>query len=42
MLLTSLFSLVSWDNGVLMIGVFAAVVVILIVAVLLMMRSGKS
>jgi hypothetical protein len=33
--------LVSWSNGVLMIGVFALVVVALIVALLLMMNSGK-
>ncbi len=33
--------LVSWDNGILMIAVFAGVVVVLVVAVLLMMNSGK-
>jgi len=33
--------LVSWGNGIWMIGVFAAVVVILIVAVMSMMNSSK-
>ncbi|WP_262897088.1 hypothetical protein [Allomuricauda sp. CAU 1633] len=33
--------LVSWENGILMIGVFALVVVVLVVAVLAMMNSGK-
>ncbi|MAU26395.1 MAG: hypothetical protein CMH48_01635 [Muricauda sp.] len=33
--------LVSWDNGILMIGVFALVVVFLVVAVVAMMNSGK-
>lgn len=34
-------SLVSWDNGILMIAVFGLVVVILVTAVLLMMQGGK-
>ena len=33
--------LVSWENGVLMIGVFALVVIILIAAVFMLMNSGK-
>jgi hypothetical protein len=33
--------LVSWDNGILMIGVFALVVVVLVVAVVALMNSGK-
>ncbi|WP_262911466.1 hypothetical protein [Allomuricauda sp. SCSIO 65647] len=33
--------LVSWDNGIIMIGVFALVVIILVVAVLALMNSGK-
>lgn len=33
--------LVSWENGIWMIGVFAAVVVVLIGAVLALMSSGK-
>ncbi|WP_281499724.1 hypothetical protein [Allomuricauda sp. SCSIO 64092] len=33
--------LVSWDNGILMIGVFALVVVLLIAAVFMLMNSGK-
>ncbi|WP_262884004.1 MULTISPECIES: hypothetical protein [Flagellimonas] len=35
------FSLVSWDNGIVMIAVFGAVSVALVLAVLLMMNSGK-
>ena len=33
--------LVSWDNGIIMIAVFGAVVVALVLAVLMMMNSGK-
>ncbi len=33
--------LVSWDNGIIMIGVFALVVIVLVVAVLALMNSGK-
>jgi len=33
--------LVAWDNGILMIGVFALVVIVLVVAVMAMMNSGK-
>ncbi|WP_262707913.1 hypothetical protein [Flagellimonas olearia] len=33
--------LVSWDNGIIMIAVFGAVVVGLVLAVLMMMNSGK-
>lgn len=33
--------LVKWDNGIIMIGVFGLVVVLLIAAVLLLMNSGK-
>ncbi len=33
--------LVAWDNGILMIGVFALVVIILIAAVMALMNSGK-
>ncbi|WP_262885603.1 hypothetical protein [Flagellimonas ochracea] len=33
--------LVSWENGIWMIGVFALVVVVLVVAVLAMMNGGK-
>ncbi|MFT0713719.1 hypothetical protein [Flagellimonas lutimaris] len=33
--------LVAWENGIWMIGLFALVVIILIVAVLAMMNSGK-
>lgn len=33
--------LVAWENGIWMIAVFAAVVVILIGAVLAMMNSGR-
>jgi len=33
--------LVSWGNGILIIGVFALVVILLIVAVMSMMNSGK-
>ncbi|UII77364.1 hypothetical protein LV716_06220 [Flagellimonas sp. HMM57] len=33
--------LVSWENGIWMIGVFAAVVIVLIVGVLALMNSGK-
>lgn len=35
------FSLVSWENGIVMIAVFGAVSVALILAVLMMMSSGK-
>ncbi|WP_262497739.1 hypothetical protein [Muricauda amoyensis] len=35
------FSLVSWDNGIVMIAVFGAVAVALVLAVLLMMNSGE-
>lgn len=34
--------LVSWENGIWMIGVFAAVVVLLIIAVISMINSGSS
>ncbi|MBS9462841.1 hypothetical protein KIM67_10495 [Flagellimonas sp. 389] len=34
--------LVSWENGIWMIGVFAAVVIVLIVGVLALMNSGKN
>jgi hypothetical protein len=37
----NLIPLVVWENGIWMIGLFALVVVILIVAVLAMMNSGK-
>ncbi|MCR9226055.1 MAG: hypothetical protein NXH90_01360 [Flavobacteriaceae bacterium] len=33
--------LVSWENGIWMIGVFALVVIVLVVAVLSLMNSGK-
>lgn len=33
--------LVGWDNGILMPGVFALVVILLITAVFMMMNSGK-
>ncbi|SHG73892.1 hypothetical protein [Flagellimonas flava] len=33
--------LVSWENGVWMIGVFAVVVVVLVFSVLALMNSGK-
>ncbi|WP_262909160.1 hypothetical protein [Allomuricauda sp. M10] len=33
--------LVSWENGIWMIGLFALVVVVLVVAVFAMMNSGK-
>ncbi|MFD2100499.1 hypothetical protein [Flagellimonas iocasae] len=33
--------LVSWENGIWMIGVFALVVVVLVVAVLALMNSGS-
>ncbi|MGB5666952.1 MAG: hypothetical protein WBM53_08890 [Maribacter sp.] len=33
--------LVNWGNGIIMIGVFAAVVVALVVALLIFMNSGK-
>ncbi len=32
---------VNWGNGIIMIGVFAAVVVALVVALLIFMNSGK-
>ena len=35
-------SLVAWDNGILMIGVFALVVILLIAAVMMLMNSGKN
>ncbi len=34
--------LVSWDNGILMIAVFALVVILLIAAVFMLMNSGKN
>ncbi|MEM1258430.1 MAG: hypothetical protein AAGC45_10210 [Bacteroidota bacterium] len=34
--------LVAWDNGVMMIGVFALVVIFLIAAVMALMNSGKN
>ncbi|MDF0714528.1 hypothetical protein PY092_00075 [Muricauda sp. 334s03] len=33
--------LVSWENGIWMIGVFALVVIVLVVAVFALMNSGK-
>lgn len=33
--------LVKWDNGILMIGVFALVVILLIAAVFMLMNSGN-
>lgn len=33
--------LVDWGNGIIMIGVFAAVVVVLIVMLINLMNSGK-
>ncbi len=33
--------LVSWDNGIFMIGVFVVVVIVLIVAVISMVSSGS-
>ncbi|EAR02048.1 hypothetical protein [Maribacter sp. HTCC2170] len=33
--------LVNWGNGIIMIGVFAAVCVALVVALLMLMNSGK-
>jgi len=39
-LVTSL-PLVSWNNGIIIIGVFALVVILLVVVVLTMMNSGQ-
>ena len=33
--------LVAWDNGILMIGVFVLVVIVLIAAVMLLVNSSK-
>ncbi|MEP3211130.1 MAG: hypothetical protein ABJN95_18225 [Maribacter sp.] len=33
--------LVDWSNGIIMIGIFAAVVVLLIIVLLNLMNSGK-
>jgi hypothetical protein len=33
--------LVNWGNGIIMIGVFAAVVIALVVTLLIFMNSGK-
>ncbi len=33
--------LVDWSNGIVMIGIFAAVVVLLIIVLLNLMNSGK-
>jgi hypothetical protein len=41
MKLVTLVPLVSWGNGILIIGVFALVVILLIGAVMSMMNSGK-
>ena len=41
MQLFNVLPLVSWDNGILMIAVFAGVCVALVAAVLLLMRGGK-
>ncbi len=35
------FSLVNWSNGIVMIGVFAVVVLILVAVLLSFMHSGK-
>ncbi|KPM32203.1 Hypothetical protein I595_1852 [Croceitalea dokdonensis DOKDO 023] len=40
-MLTRFLPLVAWGNGIFMIGVFAIVVVVLIIAVLSLMNSGK-
>ena len=34
-------ALVSWGNGTIMIGVFAIVAIALVIALLLLMNSGK-
>lgn len=39
--LLTVLPLVKWDNGILMIGVFGLVVILLIIAVLMLMNSGK-
>lgn len=36
-----LLPLVSWDNGIMMIGVFVVVVIVLVIAVMSMVNSGK-
>lgn len=41
-MITESIPLVSWGNGTLMIGVFALVVVILVVAILIMVNSGDT
>ena len=42
MKLLNIIPLVSWENGIWMIGVFAAVVIALVGAVLALMSSGKN
>ncbi|WP_262497618.1 hypothetical protein [Maribacter sp. 4G9] len=37
----TLLPLVNWSNGIIMIGVFAAVVIALVVVTLSLMNSGK-
>ncbi len=39
--MASILPLVNWSNGIIMIGVFAAVVIGLVVALLIFMNSGK-
>ncbi|WP_262887019.1 hypothetical protein [Muricauda sp. TY007] len=37
----SIYPLVSWENGIIMIAVFAVVVVALVLTVLMMMKGGE-
>lgn len=41
MSMKTLLPLVNWSNGIIMIGVFAAVVIALVVVTLSLMNSGK-
>lgn len=41
MYMKTLLPLVNWSNGIIMIGVFAAVVIALVVVTLSLMNSGK-
>jgi len=41
-MIMNIIPLVKWDNGILMIGVFALVVVLLVGAVIVMINSGSS
>ncbi|WP_262710129.1 MULTISPECIES: hypothetical protein [Maribacter] len=39
--MNTILPLVNWSNGIIMIGVFAAVVIALVVVTLSLMNSGK-